>query len=83
MNVTIKDPDGDIVQVEAWWEQEGTVHKSWLRDKPSVYGGAFETSRYMESENVLVCESKFHPSSTAPASKKFKYGHVIWKYKRE
>jgi hypothetical protein len=82
-NVTIKDPDGDVVQVEAWWEQEGTVHKSWLRDKPRILGGAFETARYLESENVLVCESRFHPSPTTSASKNFKYGHVVWKFKRE
>jgi hypothetical protein len=82
-NVTVKDPYGDVVQVEAWWGQEGTVHKSWLRDKPRMLGGAFETARYLESENVLVCESSFHPSPTASASTNFKYGHVVWKFKRE
>eukprot|EP00980_Cylindrotheca_fusiformis_P028465 scaffold22602_cov154-Cylindrotheca_fusiformis.AAC.5 len=52
-NVTIKDPDGDKVQVESWWEQDGRVHKSWLREKPRVKGGEFETARYMESDDVL------------------------------
>lgn len=80
-NVTIKDPDGDKVQVEAWWEQGGKVHKSWLREKPRVKGGTFETSRYFESDDVLVCESFFHPNPSGPSE--FKYGHVVWKFKRE
>lgn len=83
LHVTIEDPDGDMVQVEAWWENGGTVHKSWLRGKPRVHGGEFETIRYMESPNVLVCESNFHPSPSAPASKKFQYGHVVWKFQRQ
>jgi len=83
VNVTLTDPDGDIVQVEAWWEDNGSKHKSWLREKPRLRGGSFETTRYLESENVLVCESNFHPSPSAPANLKFKPGHVVWKYKRE
>lgn len=80
-NVTITDPDRDKVQVEAWWEENGTRHKSILREKPVVQGGVFETVRFLESENVLVCESKFHPSPSSVT--KFKYGHVCWKFQRE
>eukprot|EP00526_Cylindrotheca_closterium_P010762 CAMPEP_0113623484 /NCGR_PEP_ID=MMETSP0017_2-20120614/12083_1 /TAXON_ID=2856 /ORGANISM="Cylindrotheca closterium" /LENGTH=391 /DNA_ID=CAMNT_0000533439 /DNA_START=262 /DNA_END=1433 /DNA_ORIENTATION=- /assembly_acc=CAM_ASM_000147 len=71
LHVTMQDPDGDTVQVEAWWEDDGKVHKSWLRNKPRLMGGAFETSRYLHQEdpNILVCDSIFHPSPDAPASK--------------
>ena len=81
MNVTITDPDGDRVEVEAWWEDDGTKHKSLLRGKPRVEGGVFETVRYLESDNVLVCDSSFIPSPQSPS--KFKYGHVVWKFQRE
>jgi hypothetical protein len=82
MNVTMRDPDGDMVEVEAWWEEGGTVHKSWLRGKPRVQGGEFETARYLESKDVLICDSKFHPSPTAPASKKFRFAHIVWRFQR-
>eukprot|EP00581_Thalassiosira_minuscula_P005987 CAMPEP_0183735868 /NCGR_PEP_ID=MMETSP0737-20130205/47784_1 /TAXON_ID=385413 /ORGANISM="Thalassiosira miniscula, Strain CCMP1093" /LENGTH=285 /DNA_ID=CAMNT_0025969725 /DNA_START=118 /DNA_END=971 /DNA_ORIENTATION=- len=76
LNVTITDPDGDVVQVEAWWEENGTRHKSLLRGKPRVKGGVFETVRYLESEDVLVCDSSFFPAPSS--SSKFKYGRVLW-----
>lgn len=81
-NVTIRDPDGDMVEVEAWWEEGGTVHKSWLRGKPRVHGGEFETALYLESKDVLICDSKFYPSPTAPASKKLRFSHVVWRFER-
>ncbi|CAJ1964937.1 unnamed protein product [Cylindrotheca closterium] len=84
-NVTMQDPDGDRVEVEAWWEDDGKVHKSWLRNKPRVLGGAFETARYLSKEdpNILICDSVFHPNPDAPASKGFKYGRVLWQFRRE
>jgi hypothetical protein len=82
--VTLRDPDGDMVQVEACWEKEGTVHRSWLRGKPRLSGGEFETLRYLDHEDpdILISESIFHPNPTAPASKKFRYGQVVWRYQR-
>lgn len=82
VHVTLQDPDGDTVQVEAWWEDSGRIHKSWLRNKPRLLGGAFETSRYLSEEdpNVLLCDSIFHPSPDAP--KGFQYGRVLWKFQR-
>ena len=60
-NVTFLDPDADNVNVEAWRENNGTVHKSWLRGKPRVCGGVFESTRYLD-DDFLVCESVFHPN---------------------
>ena len=81
LNTTITDPDGDQVVVEAWWEENGTSHKSLLRGKPRVQGGVFETVRYLESNDVLVCESSFVPNPDNLS--KFKYGFVTWKFQRE
>mmetsp|Transcript_19217 Transcript_19217/g.31919 ORF Transcript_19217/g.31919 Transcript_19217/m.31919 type:complete len:306 (-) Transcript_19217:134-1051(-) len=82
VNVTFKDPDGDMVQVEACWARNGTVHKSWLRGKPRVLGGEFETSRYLASDGaVLICESTFNPSNSTHR-KGFKKGFVKWRYQR-
>jgi hypothetical protein len=79
-NVTIGDPHGDLVQVEAWWEDMGSMHKSWLRGEPNSYGGAIETSRYLEIDDTLVCESTFHPDAGAPVS--YKYAQVVFRFKR-
>jgi hypothetical protein len=77
--VEFKDPDSDSVNSEAWWEQDGTVHRSVMRGKPRVRGGEFETLRYLDDNDVLICESFFHPS---PTSKGFEPGHVVWRYER-
>lgn len=84
------DPDNERVYVEAWWEQNGTVHKSWLRGKPKLEGGSFETTRYMETceetgEDILVCESRFHPSKEHlnDPSSRFNPAFVRWKYRRD
>lgn len=76
------DPDNHVVAVEAWWQQQGTVHESWLRNKPSVKGGEFETKRYLESDNVLICESWFHPNQN-DTSGRFQPGYVKWRFERE
>ena len=84
INTTIVDPDKDTVNVEAWWEDNGLRHKSVLRGKPRVNGGVFETVRYLdkEEEGVLVCESKFLPSEFEGSSSSFKYGRVLWRFRR-
>lgn len=79
-NATIVDPDGDEVQVESWWEGKGTRHRSILRGKPRVQGGVFDTVRYLENDNVLVCEADFVPVQAS--SNKFARGHVVWKFQR-
>lgn len=86
-NATIVDPDKDTVNVEAWWEDNGTKHRSVLRGKPRVNGGVFETLRYLEKEaeeDVLVCESTFLPCELddESSSSAFKYGHVVWRFRR-
>lgn len=83
VNTTIVDPDKDTVDVEAWWEEDGTKHRSILRGKKSVNGGEFVTVRYLDEEekDVLVCESTFLPPSGGSSSA-FQYGRVVWKFRR-
>lgn len=84
------DPDGDTVQVEAWWEKGGSIHKSRLRNKPRLLGGEIETSRYLEEQSspdthnsngsvLLVCESVFHPP---PGQAKFQKANIVWRFQR-
>lgn len=84
------DPDGDMVQVEAWWEDQGTVHTSILRNKPRVLGGMFESKRYLDPNSnghILICQSTFYPSEThgnytAASSHKFHKDQVTWEFER-
>lgn len=52
--------DGEQVETESWWEQNGTVHHSWMRGVQKYGGGSFESIRYIK-DGILVCESVFHP----------------------
>ena len=55
--------DKEKVKAEAWWEEEGTVHRSFLRGVKKYGGGDFESRRYLEDDGqTLVCESMFHPN---------------------
>jgi hypothetical protein len=70
--------DSEKVDAEAWWEGYGTVHKSWLRGGMRYGGGDFESSRYLASENVLICKSVFHPKD--PKREK---AQVTWRFQLE
>jgi len=55
--------DKEKVVAEAWWENKGTVHRSWIRGVSKYGGGDFEAKRYLERDGkVLVCETTFHPT---------------------
>ena len=71
--------DSENVDGQAWWEEEGTVHVSWLKGGKKYGGGDFESRRYLESNgDVLVCESVFHPQE--PSREK---ATVTWRFERE
>ena len=57
MKTSIKTADSEDVDAEAWWEERGTIHRSWLRGGTKYGGGDFESLRYLEEGskgNVLV-----------------------------
>ncbi len=65
MLVPLVTADKEHVKAEAWWENNGTTHKSWLRGVKKYGGGDFESTRFLEDNmNKLVCESVFHPKDT-------------------
>jgi hypothetical protein len=84
---TIQTADGEDVEAEAWWEEEGTVHKSWLRGGLKYGGGDFESSRYLsEDGNKLICTSIFYPrdpNMKKTAEKNEKLTQVTWRFRRE
>jgi len=54
--------NGEDVTGESWWEEKGTVHRSFLRGGGASYGGGdFESKRYFDENNAYICESFFHP----------------------
>lgn len=71
-------PDGEKVEAEAWWERDGTVHRSWLRGGKKYGEGDFESLRYMEEGGrVLVCKSLFHPRN-----RKRRRTEITWRFRR-
>jgi hypothetical protein len=62
MKISLVTADKENVEAEAWWEKNGTVHRSWLRGVKKYGGGDFESRRYLTDEGQkLICESVFHP----------------------
>ncbi|KAL9190962.1 hypothetical protein ACHAXT_000668 [Thalassiosira profunda] len=80
MKTSIKTADSEDVDAEAWWEERGSKHRSWLRGGKKYGGGDFESLRYLEDGSdgsVLVCESIFHPLD--PSKKR---AAVTWRFQR-
>lgn len=70
--------DNETVQSECWWEDNGSVHRSWLHGVQKYGGGNFESRRYLEDEGqTLMCESTFHPLDQSKEK-----ASVVWKFKR-
>ena len=80
LKVSIQTVDGEHVESEAWWEEEGIVHTSWMRGVTMYGGGSFFSRRYFEEvgdETLYVCESSFVFND----SKKEDNG-LTWKFRR-
>lgn len=76
---TVVTADNESVEAEAWWENRGASHVSWMRGVSKFGGGDFESKRYLEEDGkVLVCESVFHPQD-----KKRQKARVTWKFLRK
>lgn len=81
MKKSIKTADSEDVDAEAWWEERGTKHRSWLRGGKKYGGGDFESLRYLadgSGGDVLVCESIFHPKDASKQK-----AAVTWRFQRD
>jgi hypothetical protein len=84
------DPQGDALQVVAYWCDDGTVHKSLLQSsKPHLKGASLESNRRLELldtdnssfNSILVAEAVFHPPSPDDGdSSKLRHASLVWKY---
>jgi hypothetical protein len=75
---TIVTADKETVESECWWEDNGSVHRSWLRGVAKYGGGDFESRRFLEdNRKTLVCESTFHPSDSSREK-----ASIVWKFRR-
>jgi hypothetical protein len=71
--------DDEAVEVASWWEENGTVHKSWVVGGKKYGGGDFENKRYLTDDgNILVCESIFHPNEAGREK-----AAVTWRFLKE
>jgi hypothetical protein len=79
--------DGDHVAVASWWENNGTVHHSWVIGVHKYGGGDFENKRYLKDNgNILVCESTFHPrdlEGEGGQGQERERACVTWRFLRE
>lgn len=71
--------DAEKVVSEAWWEKNGTVHRSWIRGVTKYGGGDFEAVRYLEQDGkVFVCETTFHPNDAQREKPQ-----ITWKFLKD
>jgi hypothetical protein len=77
--VPITSADSEPVETESWWENNGTVHVSWMRGVTKYGGGSFESRRYLDGEGQeYVCDSAFHPTETSKQPNK-----ITWRFRRQ
>ena len=77
VQVPVMTADSEQVEAEAWWEDHGQTHVSWLRGVKKYGGGAFESRRYLDDEGVYVCESTFHPEDTSKDR-----SSLVWRFRK-
>lgn len=81
---TIPTVDQEMVDAEAWWEDQGTVHVSWMRGVTLYGGGSFYSRRYLEEkeheddETVYACEGFFQFNDP-----KKENNDLTWRFRRQ
>jgi len=82
--------DSEPVKADAWWENDGKIHVSWMRGGTKYGGGDFLSKRYLENETgaqdseIYVCDSTFYrldPKTKLAQDKPTAY--LKWKFRRE
>lgn len=77
LQIPVMSADSEKVEAESWWENDGTVHVSWLRGVKKYGGGEFESRRYLDGDDY-VCESIFHPTDSTKESNR-----IVWRFRRQ
>lgn len=84
----MRNAGGAEVDAECWWEDNGRVHTSWVRNAKE---GDFYSRRYIDEEGYYICESFFYHNEMS----KLKYGvkedykddepvaSMVWKFERD
>lgn len=79
----IRTVDQELVEAEAWWEDEGKAHVSWMRGVIMYGGGSFYSKRYFEEkendddETVYACEGFFEFNDP-----KKENNELTWRFRR-
>lgn len=79
----IRTVDQELVEAEAWWEDEGKAHVSWMRGVTMYGGGSFYSKRYFEKkeheddETVYACEGFFEFNDP-----KKENNELTWRFRR-
>ena len=79
----IRTVDQELVDAEAWWEDEGKAHVSWMRGVTMYGGGSFYSKRYFEEkeneddETVYACEGFFEFNDP-----KKENNELTWRFRR-
>jgi hypothetical protein len=77
--IPVMTADSEKVEAESWWEEEGTVHVSWLRGVSKYGGGSFESRRYLEDGgDTLVCDSTFYPDDAMKEP-----NSISWRFRQQ
>jgi len=82
--VPIQTVDQEMVQSEAWWEDQGKAHVSWMRGVSMYGGGSFYSRRYLEEkeheddETVYACEGFFEFNDP-----KKENNELTWRFRRQ
>lgn len=76
--------DQELVEAEAWWEEEGKVHVSYMRGVTMYGGGSFVSRRYLEENDgddeesvVYACDSAFEFNDP-----KKEPNQLTWRFRR-
>jgi hypothetical protein len=77
--IPVMTADSEKVEAESWWEDEGTVHVSWLRGVSKYGGGSFESRRYLDDGgDTYVCDSTFHPDDAMKEP-----NSITWRFRQQ
>lgn len=79
-NSTIREPGGGTVEIQAWWEGQGKIHRSLLIGSARAAPGIFDSSRFIDDEGVLNCITIYRPISRHEEQH---IPNIVWRFSRD